>query len=134
MAKPKFEFSGVTAGETVIGSGVVVNGTLTSDSDITIDGTLTGDVKTNGNVVIGPNALIKADIKADNVSISGQLKGNIDASGETSIANTGKVQGNVVTTLLSIASGGVFLGRSSMTKTASPLEDSDQSHSSKEGL
>lgn len=117
MAKSNFEFSGVTSGETVIGAGVVVNGTLHSDSDITIDGKLTGEIKTRGNVVIGPNALIKADITADSVSVAGQLKGNIDAVGETSIANTGKVQGNIVTNLLSVASGGVFLGRSSMAKT-----------------
>jgi cytoskeletal protein CcmA (bactofilin family) len=112
----RLEFSGITSGETVIGAGVVVTGNLTSDSDITIDGKLTGEIKAAGNVNIGINGQIKADVTADNISVAGQLKGNIMANGETSIANSGRVQGNIITGLLQIASGAIFIGRSTMAK------------------
>ncbi len=112
----KLEFSGVTSGETVIGAGVKVTGDLISEADITIDGRMTGNIRAAGNVNIGVNAKIKGDVKGVNVTIAGQLKGNIEADGETAIAHTGKVSGNIVTGLISIESGGVFLGKSSMTK------------------
>ncbi len=112
----KLEFSGVTSGETTIGAGVKVSGDLTSEGDITIDGRMTGNIKAAGNVNIGVNAAIKGDVRGVNVTVAGQLKGNIEADGETAIAHTGKVSGNVITGLLSIESGGVFLGRSSMVK------------------
>lgn len=102
---------GVTGAETVIGTGVTVHGNLESESDIVIDGTLDGQIKTTGNVTLGINAVVKADIQAANVTIAGSLKGNITAEGETAIRETGHVEGDIRCLGLAISSGGVFSGR-----------------------
>jgi cytoskeletal protein CcmA (bactofilin family) len=105
---------GATGAETIIGAGVTVQGELTSDSDITIDGKLDGNITTNGDVIIGVNARIKATIRATNVTITGHLTGDIHATGEASIRETGQVEGNITAGGIAISSGGIFIGRSQM--------------------
>ena len=105
---------GVAGAETVIGTGVVVTGDLTSESDVIIDGTLIGSIKAGGNVTLGINAAVKANIKAINVTVGGSLKGNIAAEGEAEIRETGHVEGDIKASGLSIATGGTFSGRSIM--------------------
>jgi cytoskeletal protein CcmA (bactofilin family) len=105
---------GVTGAETVIGAGVTVEGNLASDADIIIDGRLTGDIKTEGDLVIGVNASIQANVQATNVTVAGSLTGNITAQGEATIRETGHVKGDIKASGLAIISGGVFIGRSLM--------------------
>ncbi|HEY2003837.1 MAG TPA: polymer-forming cytoskeletal protein [Candidatus Saccharimonadia bacterium] len=114
---------GVAGAETIIGTGVIVHGNLESESDIIIDGTLDGQIKTAGNVTLGINAIVKADIQGSNVTIAGSLKGNINAEGEAVIRETGHVEGDIRCLGLSIATGGVFSGRSFME--APPRLDPD---------
>jgi cytoskeletal protein CcmA (bactofilin family) len=115
MARKSHEDAlGVAGAETVIGTGVVVVGNLSSESDITVDGTLDGAIKAGGNVVIGVNAVVKGNVEATNVAISGSLHGDVTASGEATIGETGHLKGNVRATSLAISSGAVFIGRSVM--------------------
>jgi cytoskeletal protein CcmA (bactofilin family) len=100
----------------MIGAGVVVTGNLTSESDIIIDGVMTGDIQATGDVTIGVNAQIKGRVKGLNVSVAGSLTGNITAEGETTIRETGHVAGDITTANLTIVSGGVFNGRSSISQ------------------
>lgn len=110
---------GVSGAETMIGSGVVVTGNLTSEGDILVDGTLTGDISAVGSVTVGINGVIKANIRADNVSVSGEVHGNITAEGEVAITESGQVRGNISAAGLAIASGGIFVGSNRINRTAS---------------
>jgi cytoskeletal protein CcmA (bactofilin family) len=103
---------GVTGAETIIGAGVTVKGDLSSESDMIIDGTVTGDIQAAGDITIGVNAHIKAHIRGLNVTVAGEVNGNIVAEGETTIRETGRVTGDVTAAGLAIASGGIFSGRS----------------------
>ncbi len=105
---------GAAGAETVIGTGVKLTGKLVSDSDIIIDGQLTGEITSTGDVTIGINAKIKADVRGANVTVVGSLTGNIVASGEITIRETGHVDGDITAAGLAITSGGVFSGRSIM--------------------
>lgn len=116
---------GMAGAETIIGTGVSVQGQLASDADIIIDGTLKGDIKTNGDLTIGVNASITADVQAVNVVIAGNLIGNITASGEATIRETGQVKGDIQCSSLSIVPGGIFLGRSLM-ELSTQLDNKDQ--------
>jgi cytoskeletal protein CcmA (bactofilin family) len=103
---------GVTGADTVIGAGVIVHGNLTSESDVMIDGTLDGDIRTMGDVTIGVNARIKANVHGLNVTVAGELQGNIIAEGEATIRETGRVTGDITAAGLAITSGGIFSGKS----------------------
>jgi cytoskeletal protein CcmA (bactofilin family) len=105
---------GVTGADTVIGPGVVVSGELHSEGDVFIDGIVTGDIKAVGDVTLGVNAVIVANITAHNVVIGGALTGNIHALGETSITESGQVRGDIDSVGLSISNGGQFEGRNKL--------------------
>jgi cytoskeletal protein CcmA (bactofilin family) len=112
--RKKHELLAVSGTETIIGAGVKLKGTLTSEGDIQIDGLMSGDIKVSGNVTIGYNARIKANIKAQNVRVSGELTGNITADNDTAITETGQVTGDIKTGTISIGPGAFFSGNITM--------------------
>ncbi len=111
---------GVAGAETIIGSGVKAKGDIVSESDITIDGELTGSLTATGDVTVGVNGRIKANVRAGSVRISGRLTGNIRAEGTVSITETGQVEGDITSAGLAITPGGVFIGTNRMD--AGPLD------------
>jgi cytoskeletal protein CcmA (bactofilin family) len=121
----KHDLLGVSAAETIIGAGVKLKGNLAGDGDMMIDGLISGNLKSAGNITIGVNAIVKADIEATNVVILGQVDGNIKAPQETRLGETGRVKGNITTANLAIASGAIFAGSSTMTQ-ANPREIPDK--------
>lgn len=116
--KPRGEMVTVEKGgaETIVGTSVKLKGNLKSDGDITVDGIVTGEIKTKGSVIVGKNANIVASMKAKNISISGTVQGNIEATDKLEITETGKVLGDVTSNVLSISPGAVFTGKSQMAE------------------
>ena len=117
----KSDALGVSAAETVIGAGVKLKGTLSADGDMMIDGMVSGSIKSRGNVTVGVNAVIKADIEAANIVILGHVDGNLLANHEASIRETGRVKGNISSSTLAVSPGAIFSGSSTMTKSTSEL-------------
>ena len=67
-----------------------------ADGSVRIDGVCEeGVIETAGNIVVGPQAKVAADLIAENVSVSGAVTGKIKASGRLEILSTGKVWGDV---------------------------------------
>jgi len=100
--------------ENVIGPTANFNGHFKSDGGIRIDGVFEGIVETAGNVIIGEEARVMADITARNVSVAGVVKGNINATGRLEILSTGKVLGDIAVASFLIDEGGIFRGQSVM--------------------
>jgi cytoskeletal protein CcmA (bactofilin family) len=100
--------------ETIVGTSVKLKGNLKSDGDITVDGNVNGEIKTKGVVTIGPNAHVIANVKAKKIIIAGTVQGNIEAGERLTIAETGRVYGDIVANILSISAGAIFSGKSTM--------------------
>ena len=100
--------------DTVIGTGVEVEGTLQSNGDITVDGHVQGDVITSGNITIGINGVIDGSINGDNIMLAGHVNGDVLSSGETHLTESCKLLGNITTKLIAIDSGANFLGTITM--------------------
>jgi len=99
---------------TVVGSGVHLTGTLKDQSDIVVHGSVEGEVTSEQNVIVGDSAKVKGPITAVVVSISGEVKGTINAKDKLEIHPTGHVEGNIKTKDLIIHSGAHFTGKSEM--------------------
>ena len=121
---------GVVGAETIIGAGVTVKGELDSSSDIIIDGLFEGAINTQGDVTLGVNAHVKANVRGGNVTVAGQLIGDIHATGEAVIRETGQVEGDITSAGLAIVSGAVFSGRSHMQPVVS-LDAGDEDTTSR---
>lgn len=112
--------------DTVIGTGVQVEGALGSAGDITVDGTVQGDVTAGGNITIGVNGEVKGHLSGINIVVAGHVTGNITASGETHLTETCKLKGNITTQLIAIDFGANFLGSIHMQEQQRLLPNDDK--------
>ena len=100
--------------ETVIGENTNIDGQITGSGHVRIDGHVKGGVSIGGRAVIGTNGLVEGDVSAQELLISGTLRGNVETQGALSIDATGELVGDAKAHSFSIADGGVFNGRSIM--------------------
>ena len=105
--------------ETVIGPNCHIEGTIQSDGGIRIDGVFQGDIDTTGNLVIGETAKVIAEIKANNISIMGAVKGNISGN-QVEILETGKVWGDLRVNSLLLNKGAYLRGQTMMHADLEP--------------
>jgi cytoskeletal protein CcmA (bactofilin family) len=99
--------------ETIIGPNAHFRGEIQSDGGMRIDGICEGTLDIAGNLVIGEAAKLIADIKANNISISGAVKGNINGN-RVEILKTGRVWGDLVISSLLLEEGAYLRGQTTM--------------------
>jgi len=99
----------------VIGEGSVFEGRFYVNGSILIEGKFQGDIKTNDQLIVGPTGKVKTDIVARKVTIAGTLIGNIQASEEVNLVQSGKVLGNIATPKLNVEAGVVTEGKVTIT-------------------
>lgn len=100
--------------ETIIGPSIKVKGNFHGEGDIIVEGILEGEIKTSKNLLIGPKAIINADIKAKQAKISGEVHGNISVSNYLELTSSAKIYGNIQAASLSMENGALFNGSCSM--------------------
>jgi cytoskeletal protein CcmA (bactofilin family) len=99
--------------ETIIGPNAHFRGDVQTDGGIRIDGIFEGTIDVAGNLVIGEGAKIIAEITANNISISGAIKGNVNGN-RVEILKTGRVWGDLTITSLLLEEGAYFRGQTTM--------------------
>ncbi|HPI14162.1 MAG TPA: polymer-forming cytoskeletal protein [Spirochaetota bacterium] len=97
-------------------------GDLSFQKSLQINGYFEGEIVSEGFLVVGEGATIKANIKARTVIIHGTVHGNIEAVDRLEIQPSGKLYGNIRTSKLKIADGVVFEGKCEMVKPSSAPE------------
>jgi cytoskeletal protein CcmA (bactofilin family) len=105
--------------ETVVGPNCHIHGTIQSDGGIRIDGIFQGDIDTAGNLIVGESAKVVAEIKANNVSISGAVKGNVSGN-RVEILETGRVWGDLTVNSLLLNEGAYLRGQTMMHADIEP--------------
>ncbi|MFH0853816.1 MAG: polymer-forming cytoskeletal protein [bacterium] len=100
--------------ETIIGPSVKVEGNFVGEGDVTVEGIVTGSVKTSKNLHIGQAARIKADVEADNINISGEIRGNVICHSKLEMSSSSKIIGNVQAASLSVEAGAILHGKCKM--------------------
>lgn len=110
----------------IIGEATEFKGTLKDKGNIRIDGKFEGEIQVEGNVIVGKDAFIKANIRAKSINISGKVVGNIDCQEKVELFSSGSLEGKVKTSDLTIAEGAFFNGECRMI----PLQESVEEKSS----
>ena len=98
----------------MIGSGTIITGDIQSKGDIRVDGTLKGSINTEGKVVLGANGTIEGDVICQDADISGTINAKITVSKLLSLKATARLNGDIVTSKLSIEPRATFTGSCSM--------------------
>ncbi len=106
--------------ETVIGRNASFNGHFKCEGNLRVEGFCEGLIEATGTIIVGEKARVMADITAQNVSVSGAVRGKITARGRLEILSTGRVWGNVDAASFLIDEGGYFHGESVMPGEPEP--------------
>ena len=103
------------AANCVIGAGSVFQGRLAVSGALHIEGKFQGEIVTEGDVTVGPTGQAKTDIATGRVTVAGTFIGNIQASEEVYVTQSGKVLGSITTPKLTLEPGVVTSGKVTIT-------------------
>lgn len=82
--------------------------------NLRINGSFEGKLDTKGNLTIGENARVKANINGDRIIIAGKVTGDIHATQGLSVISPAVIIGNIVTPRLSVSEGAIIEGQVNM--------------------
>lgn len=95
---------------TVISEGDVLVGRLAMSGNGQIMGSFDGDLTCPGELLVGTEARIRADIEAHDLVIAGQVHGNVIVRGRLKLTTTGRLEGDAHVGSLIVQEGGVHFG------------------------
>jgi len=99
---------GRPAAPSIFSSDVVIVGNLTSAGDIQFDGKIEGSIE-SGSLTIGESAIVKGEVKAENVSVKGRVVGSVYGQ-RVQLMSSSHVEGDVLHAALEVESGAYFEG------------------------
>lgn len=99
---------------TIISSGVVIEGKVSSNGNVRVDGTVKGDIVAQGSLTVGESGTIQGQLTADVVSIGGKVEGTVNAKDKIVLESKAVLKGDIITKILVVEAGAMFEGRSSM--------------------
>ena len=96
--------------ESVFGVGVSIEGKIEGDTDVRIAGKFKGDIQIKGDVNVDKGAHVTAKISAANVAVSGEVNGNVTATGQVKLLESGQMIGDLKANTLTVAAGSRMRG------------------------
>jgi cytoskeletal protein CcmA (bactofilin family) len=113
--------------DTVLAEDINFQGTMKFSKSLMIKGKFEGQIDATGHLIIGPNAVVNAAIKAGIITNYGQINGNVEGMERLEMYNHARLSGDIKTPELIIESGCTFNGNCVMSeKKQSPVQQSQQ--------
>lgn len=110
-----------TSGATrnVLSSDVEIKGTVKFTNDLVVDGKIEGEITSDGNLTVGENARIRAEVKTGSVVVYGKIHGNITVTDRVELKAGAEIVGDIKAKTLAIDAGAIFVGKSTVGTPAS---------------
>lgn len=103
----------------VFGPSLEMNGDLEASEDVILYGQFKGKINLkNHSLIVERTAQIEADIIAHDVTIFGNVLGNIQASGKVNISAEAQMRGDITASKISIMDGALFKGSIKMEESS----------------
>lgn len=99
---------------TIITSGCHFSGKLYCKGSTRIGGKVDGEIVSEGLLIIEEDAVISAEVKAEDIVIQGHFRGTVEASGKVELSSSCIYEGDVITATLVVQEGAQFNGRTTM--------------------
>jgi cytoskeletal protein CcmA (bactofilin family) len=102
-----------------IGQSITVVGDVSGEEDLTVLGRVEGRIDLSQNsVTVGRTGRVKADVFAKNVSVEGEVQGNVFAGEAIVLRKSGGVHGNLTSPRVTLEDGCKFKGSIDMDPQA----------------
>lgn len=101
---------------TVIGEGVHLDGTLEFSGVVRVYGKLSGKIKAGKDslMILMESSVVEGFLEVDSIVVAGFILGNIQAKSRVAIEGTGRIIGNIETSILTIEFGAYIEGETKM--------------------
>jgi cytoskeletal protein CcmA (bactofilin family) len=113
---PVSSSGGVGALTAFIDQGSEFSGKLSFKDTVRIDGRFDGEISSENTLIVGETGSITATIRSQMIVISGEVHGEITATGQVVLHKTARVDGNIHTARLVVEDGAIFTGRVEMNQ------------------
>jgi len=115
-AAPDYQ-STARSGQAKIGQSLFIKGEVSGSEDLTVEGRVEGriDLKDH-NLTIGQNGRVTAEIHAKNITIVGEVTGNVVADERVDLTDTAKLLGDIRAPRISVSDGAKFKGSVDMVQ------------------
>jgi cytoskeletal protein CcmA (bactofilin family) len=91
---------------TLIGENIAIEGVIQADEDMVIEGSIKGSVvAASHQLTVGKNGRVEADIQADNIVISGRMKGSLIAFNKVQINQGADFTGQIKAKSIAVEDG-----------------------------
>ncbi len=100
--------------ETVIAHGTEVRGRIQGPNTVRVAGFFEGEINIDSMIWIGQQGEVQGTVKARDMIIEGQMKGDVESSERIEIRASGRVIGNINCHKLAMAEGCFFQGEIKM--------------------
>ena len=91
--------------------------------DLHINARFKGNLEFSGTLTVGEDSEMEANIRGDNVIISGKVRGDITAYKLLVLMPTAVVYGNIAAPKLNVVEGAVFQGNCQMTEDLLDIDE-----------
>jgi len=119
-AEKKPQATGTTA---TIGESVVIVGDVSGKEDLLINGSVEGDINFRENdIVVGEKGKVSANVAAKNITVEGEVKGELRASVQVQIRPSGRVSGDIRAPRVILDDGCQFKGSVDMDEMHSSAD------------
>ena len=99
------------ARESIIAADITITGKIDGTGHVRIAGRFDGDVHIQGDLTIDAGAKLTGGVRANSVTIGGEIEGNIESAASVEILSTGILNGDLKAGTLTVASGSRMRGR-----------------------
>ena len=109
-----------------LGKGSEFEGKLSFQGTVRIDGSFRGEIRSEDTLIIGDDAVIKAELMVGKAVISGTVDGNITTSERLELYPPAKVTGSINTPALVVIEGAMFEGTCHMPMAGEKIEKEEE--------
>jgi cytoskeletal protein CcmA (bactofilin family) len=110
-----------------VGSNTTIKGNFGCKEDFLVEGAVEGNLSSAGLIVLGKEALVKGEVSAKEVAISGVVVGTVRCSERLDIFESAKIIGTIQTPVLKMAPGAQINSRIIMSREVEDVELISQS-------
>ena len=92
----------------------ILQGRLEIQGELRVAGTVEGDLKASGDISVDAGATVQAAIEGANVSVRGNVTGNVTARKRLLLSGSGRLNGDVRVARLTVEDGATLNGNVTM--------------------
>ena len=122
---------GMSTNSSVLGPTLKFKGELSANEDLLIQGQIEGSINHTSNLTIGMEGKLKANVKAEYISIEGKVDGDLAGSKSVVVKESANVSGNIYSPTVTLREGATFNGKIDMSGKEQPQAEAPEKRESK---